>query len=144
MRSTVTWVCRSVTSASTGKGTPPTIGRACARFGDVPEVRMLVARLELRSEAFVEAEETLAPLTGDANRSRASAAWADRGQPSGAGRHEGREAGERGGARARSDERGGYGRSRRNAVPASSTMTPVTMPTTIQIGTCVPGMSTRS
>lgn len=52
------------------------IGRARARFGDIPEVRMLVARLQLRGEAFAEAEETLAPLTGDANRSRASAAWA--------------------------------------------------------------------
>jgi tetratricopeptide (TPR) repeat protein len=52
------------------------IGRARARFGDVPEVRMLVARLQLRSEAFVEAEETLAPLTNDADRSRASSAWA--------------------------------------------------------------------
>lgn len=52
------------------------IGRARARFGDVPEVRMLVARLQLRGDAFAEAEETLAPLTDDADRSRAAAAWA--------------------------------------------------------------------
>lgn len=52
------------------------IGRARARFGDVAEVRMLVARLQLRGDAFVEAEETLAPLTNDADHSRASAAWA--------------------------------------------------------------------
>lgn len=52
------------------------IGRARARFGDVPEVRMLVARLQLRGEAFAEAEETLAPLTSDPNHSRAASAWA--------------------------------------------------------------------
>jgi tetratricopeptide (TPR) repeat protein len=52
------------------------IGRARARFGDVPDVRLLVARLQLRADAFVEAEETLAPLTNNADASRASAAWA--------------------------------------------------------------------
>lgn len=52
------------------------IGRARVRFGDVPQLRMLVARQLLRREAFVEAEATLAPLTDDADRGRAAAAWA--------------------------------------------------------------------
>ena len=52
------------------------IGRARAHFGDVPEVLLLVARLELRGDAFTQAEATLAPLTNDSDRSRASAAWA--------------------------------------------------------------------
>lgn len=52
------------------------IGRARQRFGDRPELRMLVARQMLRREAFVEAEEALAPLTDDPDRSRAAAAWA--------------------------------------------------------------------
>ncbi len=52
------------------------IGRARVRFGDAPELVMLVARQMLRREAFAEAEETLAPLTDDADRPRAAAAWA--------------------------------------------------------------------
>jgi hypothetical protein len=36
---------------------------------------MLVARQLLRREAFAEAEEALAPLTNDADRPRAAAAW---------------------------------------------------------------------
>jgi len=52
------------------------VGRARARFGDVPEVLLLVARLELRGDAFAEAEATLAPLTHDGDPSRAAAAWA--------------------------------------------------------------------
>jgi len=52
------------------------IGRARARFGDVPELVLLVGRQLLRREAFVEAEDVLAPLTGDTDRSRAAAAWA--------------------------------------------------------------------
>ncbi len=53
------------------------IGRARVRFGDVPEVVMLVARQLLHREAFAEAEAILAPLTtDDADRARASAAWA--------------------------------------------------------------------
>lgn len=51
------------------------IGRARLRFGDVPELTMLVARQLLRRDAFAEAEELLAPLTDDADRPRASAAW---------------------------------------------------------------------
>jgi tetratricopeptide (TPR) repeat protein len=51
------------------------IGRARVRFGDVPELTMLLARQLLRREAFAEAEEILAPLTDDADRPRASAAW---------------------------------------------------------------------
>ncbi len=52
------------------------IGRARARFGDGPELLMLVARQLLRREAYAEAEEILAPLTDDEDRSRAAAAWA--------------------------------------------------------------------
>ena len=51
------------------------VGRARARFGDVPELVMLVARQLLRREAFADAEEILAPLTDDADRARASTAW---------------------------------------------------------------------
>ena len=36
---------------------------------------MLVARQLLRREAFAEAEEILAPLTGEVDRARAGAAW---------------------------------------------------------------------
>lgn len=52
------------------------LGRARARFGDRPELVMLVARQLLRRDAFAEAEEILAPLTEDADPSRAAAAWA--------------------------------------------------------------------
>lgn len=52
------------------------LGRARMRFGDVPELRLLVARQLLRRDAFVEAEDVLAPLTEDASSSRAASAWA--------------------------------------------------------------------
>lgn len=52
------------------------VARARRRFGDAPEVRLLLARQMLHREAFVEAEEVLSELTADADRSRASAAWA--------------------------------------------------------------------
>lgn len=52
------------------------IGRARVRFGDAPELVMLVARQLLRRGAFSEAEELMAPLTNDEDRSRAAAAWA--------------------------------------------------------------------
>jgi tetratricopeptide (TPR) repeat protein len=51
------------------------IGRARARFGDTPELLVLVARQLLRREAFGEAEEILAPLTAELDRARAGAAW---------------------------------------------------------------------
>jgi Flp pilus assembly protein TadD len=51
------------------------IRRARMRFGDTPELVMLVARQLLRRGAFAEAEDILAPLTGDADRTRAGAAW---------------------------------------------------------------------
>ena len=51
------------------------IGRGRARFGETPELSLLVARQLLRRDAFVEAEELLSPLTDDADRSRAAAAW---------------------------------------------------------------------
>ncbi len=51
------------------------IGRARARFGDVPELVLLVARQLLRREAYAEAEEMLGPLTDDPDKARASAAW---------------------------------------------------------------------
>jgi Flp pilus assembly protein TadD len=52
------------------------IARARARFGDTPELRLLVARQQLRRAAWEEAEATLAPLTDDADPSRAAASWA--------------------------------------------------------------------
>ncbi len=52
------------------------IRRARVRFGDTPELVMLVARQLLRRNAFAEAEEILAPLTDDADAHRASSAWA--------------------------------------------------------------------
>lgn len=52
------------------------LDRARVRFGDTPELQVLVARQLLRRGAFAEAEETLAPLTEDADRSRAASAWA--------------------------------------------------------------------
>src|SRR5438270_495843 len=51
------------------------ITRARRRFGDTPEMLMLVARQLLRREAYADAEEILAPLTEDADRPRAGAAW---------------------------------------------------------------------
>ena len=52
------------------------IARGRARFGDSPELVLLVARQLLRREAFAAAEEVLAALTDDEDRSRAAAAWA--------------------------------------------------------------------
>lgn len=52
------------------------IAHARARFGDVPELRLLVARQQLRRSAWEEAEATLAPLTEDADRAREGSAWA--------------------------------------------------------------------
>jgi Flp pilus assembly protein TadD len=51
------------------------VARARLRFGDTPELLMLVARQLMRRGAFAEAEEILAPLTGDADKGRAGAAW---------------------------------------------------------------------
>jgi tetratricopeptide (TPR) repeat protein len=51
------------------------IRRARVRFGDTPELAMLVARQLLRREAYAEAEEILAPLTNDEDRPRAGSAW---------------------------------------------------------------------
>ena len=53
-----------------------TIARARARFGDVPELVLLVARQMLRRGAFAQAEATLAPLTGAADVARRGTAWA--------------------------------------------------------------------
>ncbi len=52
------------------------IERARTRFGDTPELLVLVARQLLRRGAAAEAEEILAPLTDDADKSRAASAWA--------------------------------------------------------------------
>lgn len=52
------------------------IDRARNRFGERPELLVLVARQMLRRGAPAEAEEILAPLTDDADRSRAASAWA--------------------------------------------------------------------
>jgi Flp pilus assembly protein TadD len=52
------------------------LDRARTRFGERPELLVLVARQMLRRGAPAEAEEILAPLTDDADRSRAASAWA--------------------------------------------------------------------
>jgi Flp pilus assembly protein TadD len=52
------------------------IARARGRFGEVPELLMLVARQLLRRDAFAEAEALLAPLTDDERRPRSAEAWA--------------------------------------------------------------------
>ncbi len=52
------------------------MARARARFGDLPELTMLVGRQLLRRGAYAEAEDAMSPITGDADRSRAGAAWA--------------------------------------------------------------------
>src|SRR5262249_54129495 len=52
------------------------LARARERLGDVPEIVLLVARQLLRRSAYEEAEAVLAPLTGDADPTRAAAAWA--------------------------------------------------------------------
>jgi tetratricopeptide (TPR) repeat protein len=53
-----------------------TLARARQKFGDRPELSLLVARQLLRRGAFAEAERVLEPLTNDRETSRASAAWA--------------------------------------------------------------------
>jgi len=67
------------------------IDRARTRFGERPELLVLHARQMLRRGAPAEAEEILAPLTDDADKSRAADAWAwiavarlDRGDRAGA------------------------------------------------------------
>lgn len=52
------------------------LGRARERFGDVPDLRVLVARQLLRRDAPEDAEEILAPLTQTNDRARAATAWA--------------------------------------------------------------------
>jgi tetratricopeptide (TPR) repeat protein len=52
------------------------VTRARSRVGDAPALRILVARQRLALGEWDDAEATLAPLVGDADRSRACAAWA--------------------------------------------------------------------
>jgi len=52
------------------------VERARTKFGDTPELLVLVARQLLRRAAYTEAEAILAPLTDDADKSRAASAWA--------------------------------------------------------------------
>ena len=52
------------------------IHRARAKFGDRPELVMLVARQLLRRGAYADAERVLSPLTADRETTRAGAAWA--------------------------------------------------------------------
>jgi tetratricopeptide (TPR) repeat protein len=51
------------------------LARGRARIGDVPELRVLVARQLLRRRAFAAAEELLAPLTFHPDPTRQGAAW---------------------------------------------------------------------
>jgi Tfp pilus assembly protein PilF len=52
------------------------VARARERFGDVPQVMLLVARQELRAGKHAEAAQILEPLTTDPDASRRCAAWA--------------------------------------------------------------------
>lgn len=52
------------------------IERARVRFGETPEILVLVARQLLRRGAYAEAEQILAPLTDDQDPSRAASVWA--------------------------------------------------------------------
>jgi|GEM_PF-368993 len=52
------------------------LDRARGRFGDRPELVLLVARQMLRREAYAAAEEALAPLTAGDDPDRRAAAWA--------------------------------------------------------------------
>jgi tetratricopeptide (TPR) repeat protein len=52
-----------------------TLARARARFGDGPELGLLIARQLLRRGDYREAEALLAPLTHDARRGGAAWAW---------------------------------------------------------------------
>jgi tetratricopeptide (TPR) repeat protein len=52
-----------------------TVGRARRRFGDRPELVLLIARQLLRRRAFADAEALLAPLTAEGDLPRSAAAW---------------------------------------------------------------------
>jgi Tfp pilus assembly protein PilF len=52
------------------------LARATERFGDVPALRLLLARAQMRRAEWGEAEATLAPIAGASDRPRAAAAWA--------------------------------------------------------------------
>jgi tetratricopeptide (TPR) repeat protein len=52
------------------------VARARGRLGDEPALRILAARQLMALGEWDEAEAALAPLVGDADRSRAGAAWA--------------------------------------------------------------------
>jgi Tfp pilus assembly protein PilF len=58
------------------RGSDMTTHRARLRFGDPPDLLVLVARQMMRRGAFADAEETLAPLTAVADRRRRARAWA--------------------------------------------------------------------
>jgi Flp pilus assembly protein TadD len=51
------------------------VSRARERFGDAPPLMLLAGRESIARGDWVEAEELLAPLVGDADRGRACAAW---------------------------------------------------------------------
>jgi tetratricopeptide (TPR) repeat protein len=68
------------------------VARARERFGDVPALRLLVAREHLERGDWAEAEALLAPILGGSDRARACSAWSwiaiarlGRGDPTGAG-----------------------------------------------------------
>jgi tetratricopeptide (TPR) repeat protein len=52
------------------------VARARERFGDAPELRLLLAREAVERSDWREAEALLAPVAGGTDRPRASAAWA--------------------------------------------------------------------
>ena len=51
------------------------VARACERFGESPELRLLLGREAAERGDWRDAEETLGPVAGGRDRARASAAW---------------------------------------------------------------------
>jgi tetratricopeptide (TPR) repeat protein len=72
------WVGEAETLFRLNRGTQAesVVERTRDRFGDVPELRLLVARGRIERSEWTEAEAILAPLAGSSDRVRGGAAWA--------------------------------------------------------------------
>jgi Flp pilus assembly protein TadD len=121
------------------------VDRARARFGDTAPLMLLVGREQLARGEWAEAEAVLAPLVGDPDAGRASAAWGwiavgrvGRGDFGGAA------AAARAAVELDGDDAvavyalrllGELQRKKRNAVPKRTSMTPITSTTTTHGGT---------
>ncbi len=70
-----TGLCESLLRLNEEQRADDTLEMARERFGDVPDLVLLIGRQELRGGAYARAEETLTPLTQKDSRGRAEA-WA--------------------------------------------------------------------